>query len=1206
MSVKGNLVMKGKLVIALSFLAAYLSAWGDVYSEAASEPVHVDTTFDSHVPLASKMPIMYSPFMWDPECSVTLNGDEFISSTNESTFIWQPRQLGENVLMWSSAGVTMTSTVNVERLTFYVPPKPNPPMPVDDNISITPVTRTFEQDGGGGAIVTSGSGVWTATVSDSWIVLNANSGSAGYPVAYVVNASALVGDRVGYVYVSGRAHAVTQHGYTSSISPASAEFEMQGGSGSVAIQAVKGITWNAKPDTDWISVSPTEGAGPGMINYIVAPYNDAATRTGTITIGDKIFTVRQMGRGVKLSTYRVDRTGNYPQFVTVKVSAHASTRWSVIPNVDWISVHYAGSGVGSDSVQLTLANNPTEVTRYGTVTIGTETLLIVQGEAITITPEKAAVVAEGGNATVYVGAWPEVSWGATVKNNWLTILGDTAQGMGCGNVDYTVLPNPTLYERTGTIEISENGSQRGRSVLTHTVTQSAATARVSPKCYEFEAGGGTCSVIIDTANIVEWEVTGCPSWLTVTTGATGVGAQTVELRAAKNGSVYPRTAKLKIAENDFAVTQKGYGVEVEYDAILFERDGGMGSLSIHPGDYAAWQAVSSDATWITVFQNDSGTGDASITYIISPYMGNNAARTGYIGIGDKKVYITQRSYDMNIDPYLAEVTGEAGDGSVNVFAPNGSVWNVFSTEPWIKVITEAGSGNGTVAYQFSENLTGKVRSGKIIISGEEHMVTQTYGVPEVLRDPVITPSDGSIFKTDTCVVMIATEAEDATIYYSTNGQIPSTTEDCRYKGPFTITGTTMIRAVAVRGEEKSGYVSSIITKINTAVYTDAVVGKDVTGLDEPVTVPATWVTDFLAQHFGTGKENSFRQLFGENLAAALAKPTGKLGPGGEVRTVWDDYVAGTDPTDPASVFTTTIAIVDGKIVLDWSPNLNLGSVNRLYRVKSKLKLSDTWTCPPVTGHHFFMTEVAMPDGKTQTASPGVIGNASPDVNGGADKLAHRWSFNGNLADAVSGKTGSAIGGVSADGTSYTLPGGTHGTGYLDLGHVFPTNEPAMTLEIWATQISTKYYSHIFHVGRVSPMCMEWSLATFINYDELGCPGINTDNNGFCTHLAPYTLGTEFHISVVVAPQADGTSKVAYCKRDATTGEILKKCEYTSPTGWSLAMLDDDELCLGHDIGESNVYDANARYNEVRIWNRALSEDEIKKSVEAGPDLLPLK
>lgn len=388
-------------------------------------------------------------------------------------------------------------------------------------------------------------------------------------------------------------------------------------------------------------------------------------------------------------------------------------------------------------------------------------------------------------------------------------------------------------------------------------------------------------------------------------------------------------------------------------------------------------------------------------------------------------------------------------------------------------------------------------------------------------------------------------------------------------------------------------------------YTDAVVGKDVTGLDEPVTVPATWVTDFLVQHYGTGKVDAFRQLFGGDLAGALAKPTGKQGLGGEVRTVWDDYVAGTDPTDPASVFTTTIAIIDGKVVLDWSPNLNLGSESRLYRVKSKLKLSDAWTCPPVTGHHFFMTEVALPDGKTQTASPGVIGNASPEVDGGADKLAHRWSFNGNLVDAVSGKTGSAIGAISADGTSYTLPGGTHGTGYLDLGHVFPTNEPAMTLEIWATQISPKYYSHIFHVGTgQNQMSMEWSLATYIDYDELGCPGIVIDNNGLCTHLAPYTLNTEFHISVVVAPQADGTSKVAYCKRDATTGEILKKREYTSPIGWSLAMLDDDELCLGHCIGGRVENDANARYNEVRIWKKALTDEELKKSVEVGPDLLP--
>jgi len=159
-------------------------------------------------------------------------------------------------------------------------------------------------------------------------------------------------------------------------------------------------------------------------------------------------------------------------------------------------------------------------------------------------------------------------------------------------------------------------------------------------------------------------------------------------------------------------------------------------------------------------------------------------------------------------------------------------------------------------------------------------------------------------------------------------------------------------------------------------YRDANVGKNVTGLDEPVVVPASWVTETLVRRFGAGKADMFRQRFGSDFAVALGTPTGKIGPKGEERTVWDDYVAGTDPTDPKSVFATTIEIVDGKVVLNWSPNLNIGSTNRLYRIKSKNDLADEWSCPPVSGHRFFVTEVALPDGKTKTCSPGSIGNVS--------------------------------------------------------------------------------------------------------------------------------------------------------------------------------------------------------------------------------------
>ena len=63
--------------------------------------------------------------------------------------------------------------------------------------------------------------------------------------------------------------------------------------------------------------------------------------------------------------------------------------------------------------------------------------------------------------------------------------------------------------------------------------------------------------------------------------------------------------------------------------------------------------------------------------------------------------------------------------------------------------------------------------------------------------PVITPANGSIFA-DECEVSISCAAEGVTIYYRTDGKTPKYTETYRYNGPFTITDTSTIVAVAVK------------------------------------------------------------------------------------------------------------------------------------------------------------------------------------------------------------------------------------------------------------------------------------------------------------------------------------------------------------------------------------------------------------------------
>ena len=241
----------------------------------------------------------------------------------------------------------------------------------NNNISITPTTRNFSVDGGGNAIITSGSGTWTAAVSDPWITLNAPSGNVGYPVAYTVSANTNVEQRTGYVYVSGWTHTVTQDGVGGTISPENATFEQQGGSGTIAVSAASKMVWQARPNVNWLSVTPTSGAGAGSVTYQVAPYNEVAAREGTLTVAGNTFTVFQYGRRIKLNSYST--TQDYETHVIpITVNALAITQWSVAPQASWISVVDAGNGHGGDQVTIAIAENPSYKKRTGTVKIGTE------------------------------------------------------------------------------------------------------------------------------------------------------------------------------------------------------------------------------------------------------------------------------------------------------------------------------------------------------------------------------------------------------------------------------------------------------------------------------------------------------------------------------------------------------------------------------------------------------------------------------------------------------------------------------------------------------------------------------------------------------------------------------------------------------------------------------------------------------------------
>lgn len=102
-----------------------------------------------------------------------------------------------------------------------------------------------------------------------------------------------------------------------------------------------------------------------------------------------------------------------------------------------------------------------------------------------------------------------------------------------------------------------------------------------------------------------------------------------------------------------------------------------------------------------------------------------------------------------------------------------------------------------------------------------------------------------------------------------------------------------------------------------------------------------WADEWMGRYAG------FADKFGTDFAAALTTQTGKRDGSGNPLFVWQDLVAGTDPTDVTSTFRALISFdaVTGKPVIGWTPTLPVAEAAlRTYRKFGKVHLSDpTWT-----------------------------------------------------------------------------------------------------------------------------------------------------------------------------------------------------------------------------------------------------------------------
>jgi hypothetical protein len=223
------------------------------------------------------------------------------------------------------------------------------------------------------------------------------------------------------------------------------------------------------------------------------------------------------------------------------------------------------------------------------------------------------------------------------------------------------------------------------------------------------------------------------------------------------------------------------------------------------------------------------------------------------------------------------------------------------------------------------------------------------------------------------------------------------------------------------------------------------------------------------------------------------------------------------------------------------------------------------------------------------------------------KLAHRWSFNGDYADSIGGTTATMIGsavGFNEGNTAVVMSGAGYGAGSLNLGvDMLPTDVPEVTVEMWFTHNGIKNWARLFDFGQNNQNYFTLTLCQGADgKDRIEIKKANTTLFATDNSMTPYVVGTPYHVSITFKAFSDGATEIRWMRRDVTTGAIEHAGSVIVPN-WTIGSITSPNCFIGHSQYTGD-HDANATYDEFRVWKGILSDAQLTASVLAGPDALP--
>ncbi len=387
-------------------------------------------------------------------------------------------------------------------------------------------------------------------------------------------------------------------------------------------------SWISTSNVDWIKITFGQtGRGNGSSGYAVDNNLTPIARTGTILVGNAVFTVSQAAAICNVTLTLQGSTSVAAEGGTRQLQVATTCEWTAAANVPWITVGQKGNG----TVTLNIAPNNSPAIRAGAIVVLGQSVTVTQVGgtcSFALTPSQQAVTAAGGAFSA--GLVTACEWTATSNASWLTV-NLPSSGAGASSINYSASANTNSADgRTGVVTV-------GTSSLTVQQAGGNCNVQLVPTSAQVAAAGGNGSFTVTTP--CNFSARATVPWISAT-----ATANSVTYNVATNTTVITRTGSITTGGATFTITQAGstcnFAVSPE---SLDAPPAGVtnGAIQVTTTAGCQWTA-SSDSFWIRITGQITGSAQGSVQYAIDANAAGSA-RTGTLTVAGRVITVRQNS-----------------------------------------------------------------------------------------------------------------------------------------------------------------------------------------------------------------------------------------------------------------------------------------------------------------------------------------------------------------------------------------------------------------------------------------------------------------------------------------------------------------------------------------------------------------------------------